>query len=54
MIYFISYIPYNFSGKKVKFAITNIFNNTEITNLDAFRNPECISEFHNISKELLK
>jgi len=54
LIYSISDIPYTFSGKKVESAITNIFNNTEITNLDAFRNPECISEFHNISKELLK
>lgn len=49
-IFAVKEIPYTRSGKKVELAVTRIFNQQELTNLEALSNPDCLSEYRQIAK----
>ncbi len=45
-------IPYTRSGKKMEMLVSKIFQNKEITNLEAISNPQSLEEFRKISNEI--
>ncbi|MEM1515576.1 MAG: acetoacetate--CoA ligase [Candidatus Bathyarchaeia archaeon] len=47
-------IPYTFNMKKIEIAVMNIINGRPTTNRDAIVNPESLSYFEKIAKELQK
>ena len=45
-------IPYTFSMKKVESSVANIFNGRPVTNRDALSNPESLSFYEELAREL--
>jgi len=52
VIYSVKDIPYTLNMKKVELVVKKIFDNENITNKDALKNPECLDEYRILAKNL--